>query len=169
MITGNTITNSGVNGIDISNAFPSKGAPPAPARGICSVLRIIGCVLLLAIALFLLRVSRAHAQAQQPSNCSGTATSTAGAIVFPTSGETGPTAPASYVTITNPSGTATLWVNAAKSGTATANTAGSMALSPVGGVGVNGVSWSTQLGYSPPLTISILSSAATSPFTCWFR
>jgi len=145
------------------------GQPGPSARGLCAALIVVVCTVLLGLVLFLSLPSRAHAQAQQPSNCSGTASSTAGPIIFPTSGETGPTAPTTYVTIANPSGTATLWLNVAKSGTAIANTAGSFALSPVGGVGLNGISWSRQLGYSPPLTISILSSAATSPFTCWYN
>jgi len=113
-------------------------------------------------------ITSAFAQESQPSECSGTATSTAAAIVFPTSGQTGPAFPSQYLTIANPSATATLWVCAAKGCTATANTAGSIALSPAGGAGQNGISW-WKGAFPPPLVVSILSSAATSPFTCNYQ
>jgi hypothetical protein len=110
----------------------------------------------------------AFAQSSQPSNCSGTATNVSGVIVFPTSGQTGPTFPSQFLTIANPSASATLWVCAAKGCTAAANAAGSIALSPVGSVGQNGISW-WKGAFPPPRTVSIISSAASQAFTCNYQ
>lgn len=136
--------------------------------------RSTGLAVVLAVGLAILAAllfgfaRQGHAQAGQPSDCSGTATSAAATITYPTSGATGSTSPSQFVTISNPSATATLWVCAAKGCTAAANTAGSVALGPVGGVGVNGISW-WRPGFPLPQAISILSSAASSPFTCNYQ
>jgi hypothetical protein len=138
------------------------------ARGVMAAVAIVGACLLLATIILALSWTNARAQMSQPSNCSGTATSTAAVIVFPTSGETGPTFPSQFLTISNPSASATLWVCSSKNCTATANTAASIALSPTGAVGQNGISW-WKGAFPPPARVSILSSAATSPFTCVYE
>ena len=122
----------------------------------------------IAAALLCAGAVAALAQQSQPSNCSGTATSTAAAIVFPAAGNTGPTFASQFLTIANPSATATLWVCASKGCTATANAAASIALSPVGSAGQNGISF-WKGAFPPPLTVSILSSVASSPFTCLYE
>ena len=122
----------------------------------------------IAVALLCAGAAAALAQQSQPSNCSGTATSTAAAIVFPAAGNTGPTFPSQFLTIANPSASATLWVCASKGCTATANAAASIALSPVGSAGQNGISF-WKGAFPPPLTVSILSSVASSPFTCLYE
>jgi hypothetical protein len=103
----------------------------------------------------------AQAQQSQPGNCSGTATSTATPIPFAAG------FPSRFLTITNPSTTATLWICASKGCTAAANAATSIALVPAGMTGQNRISfWRGAL--SPPAAVSILSSAAESPFTCLY-
>jgi hypothetical protein len=139
-----------------------------PVKVVCSGIIIVGACLLIAAVVLAFSWTNARAQQSQPSNCSGTATSTAAVIVFPTSGETGPTFPSQFLTIANPSASATLWVCASKGCTATANTAASIALSPVGSAGQNGISF-WKGAFPPPTRVSILSSAASSPFTCLYE
>ena len=69
---------------------------------------LLGLLGMLAVIAVLIAsfATNAHAQAGQPSDCSGTATSTAAAITYPTSGATGPTSPSQFVTVANPSATA---------------------------------------------------------------
>jgi hypothetical protein len=141
---------------------------PRAAKGVMAAVAIVGVCLLIAAVVLAFSWTNARAQQSQPSNCSGTATSTAAAIVFPTSGQTGPAFASQFLTIANPSASATLWVCASKGCTATANAAASIALSPVGSAGQNGISF-WKGAFPPPLTVSILSSVASSPFTCLYE
>lgn len=139
-----------------------------PARGIIAGIGITLVCALIAALILGLSWSSARAQMSQPSNCSGTATNTAAVIAFPTSGETGPTFPSQYLTITNPDASATLWVCAAKNCTAAANGAGSIALSPTGSAGQNGISW-WKGAFPPPARVGIISTAASQAFTCNYQ
>lgn len=86
----------------------------------------------------------------QPTDCSGTVGATAANIAFRA-------APQSYVFITNPSASASLWISL--NGTAAANASGSFPLLATG----NGVTL-------PPMpTVSIIASAGSTPYTCSFR
>lgn len=103
--------------------------------------------------------------AGQPNQCGPTSVGTSAvAVTFPASGSTGPTFPIQYVSIGNPSATATLWVNAMPGGTAAANTAGSFAIGPL----APPLTWALP-EYAPPASISIIASASSSPVTCAYQ
>lgn len=104
---------------------------------------------LMALAILILIANAALAQ-NQPSNCSGTAGVAAANITF---GQQ----PKQYVTVVNPSAAATLWLST--TGTAAANAAGSF---PLVGTGNSAT--------LPPLaTVSIIASAGSTPYTCFYR
>lgn len=105
----------------------------------------------------------ASAQVGQPNNCSGTAQNVAANITFPAAGATGPSLPTHYVTIINPSGANTLWVNATPGGVAAANAAGSFPIVPTG------VAPWWQPAFAPPAHISIIAPAGATPFTCYYQ
>jgi hypothetical protein len=108
--------------------------------------------------------SSAEAAPGAPSQCGPTSVGTgAVAVTFPASGATGPGVPQQYVTIGNPSASATLWVNAMPGGTAAANTAGSFQI----GSG-QALTWALP-EYPPPATISIIASAGATPVTCAYQ
>ena len=128
---------------------------------------ILTCIALSLVILCICAFA-AFAQQSQPSDCSGTATNVAADIAFPTSGATGPTYPSQYLTIANPSSSATLWVCAAKGCTAAAGGAGSFSLSPIATAGQNGISW-WKGAFPPPARVSIVSSAGSSSFSCNYQ
>ena len=106
----------------------------------------------------------AHAQVGTPNQCGPTSVgASAVAVVFPASGTTGNAFPTRYLTIANPSAAATLWVNPLPGGTAAANTAGSIEISP-GAI----LSWN-QPNYPAPATLSIIASAGATPVTCLYQ
>jgi hypothetical protein len=118
--------------------------------------------LLAALALSWLTISAADAQQVYGplSNCSGSVGTSAAQVAFPSSG-TGAAAPQLYLLIQNVS-TNEIWINALPSGTAT-TTQPSLHIPP----------GTTYIWNSPveplPLTVSIIASAASSSFTCWYR
>lgn len=111
----------------------------------------------------LLLPAAAWAQASQPNNCSGTVGVTAAAVVFPTSGATGPAMATQYVTIANPSASNNLGVNVAPGGTAAIGSAGTATILPYGAI-----TW-WQPAYPPPAQVSIIASGADTPYTCWYK
>lgn len=120
----------------------------------------------LAILALLLWPAAVFGQAGAPNACGPVSVgNSAVAITFPASGQTGPSAPTQYVTIVNPHGANTCWINAQPGGTAAANTAGSMPLNPNGGYWT----WSVGGGYPPPVGISIICPAGATPVTCNYR
>jgi hypothetical protein len=90
-----------------------------------------------------------------PSSCSGTVGTTAAAINLPA-------APYTYISIANPSASATLWVNAV-GGTAVANASGSFAIGP------GGLVWWALPDMPPPMAISIIATGASTPYTCAYN
>jgi hypothetical protein len=98
--------------------------------------------------------TNAHAQ-NQPQNCSGTVGATAAAVTF---GHP----PGSYVFICNPSATASLWLST--TGTAAANASGSFSLGPTVATAT-----SACVTLTPMPTISIIASAGSTPYTCFYR
>lgn len=94
-----------------------------------------------------------------PSSCGGTASNASASTI--TFGHT----PQQYVSIFNPqaSGGNDLWINALPNGTAAANTAGSMQIQP-GWL----LSW-WYPAYPPPITISIIASTGSTPYTCYYQ
>ena len=130
---------------------------------------LAGCMLAGLIAILVLYGLTSLALAQQaPSNCSALATGTASKIAFPAPGDTGPSFPSQFLTISNPSATVTLWVCVAKNCVPGVNGAGSIALSPTGGVGQNGLSW-WKGAFPPPAVVSIMTSGGTSGYTCIYE
>jgi len=114
----------------------------------------------LAVAGLALSYGLASAQTGAYSDCSGSVGATAAAITFPGSGATGNRAPTQFVFIVNPSATATLWVNAV-GGTAVAAAAGSIPLLAQGN--------SVVLSAPAPSNISIIATAGSTPYTCWYK
>lgn len=124
----------------------------------------------LIFALVLAGCGQAHAQTAQsgaPSDCSGTVGTSSQAIVFPSSGNTGPTQPHYYLIINNPSTTATLAINF-NGAAAVVNAAGSITLNATG-VANNTIIFSAAMGLPVPAQVSIIASAATTPFTCKYQ
>jgi hypothetical protein len=91
-----------------------------------------------------------------PQNCSGTAGTSAANISFAKT-------PQLYLSISNPSSSATLWVNVV-GGTAAANGSGSFPIGPLGGP-----VWWNQPGMPPPAAVSIVASAISTPYTCAYQ
>jgi len=120
-----------------------------PSKGILAGIAIVGVCLLIAATVLFLSFSNARAQ-NKPTSCSGTAETTAANITFRHP-------PASFITIVNPSASATLWVSA--TGTAAANSAESFPLVATG----------NSATLPPQPTVSIIASAASTPYTCFFR
>lgn len=124
----------------------------------------------LIFALVIVGCGQANAQSAQsgaPSDCSGTAGLTSSAIVFPSSGNTGPALPHYYIIINNPSTTATLAINF-NGAAAVLNAAGSITLNATG-VANDTIIFSASMGMPPPAQVSIIASAATTPFTCKYQ
>ncbi len=118
----------------------------------------------LAALLGLSLVSEALAAPGAPSQCGPVSVGTAAvAVTFPAATKTGPPGPSQYVTIGNPSASATLWVNAMPGGTAAANTAGSFQI----GSG-QALTWALP-EYAPPASISVIASGAATPMTCAYQ
>jgi len=100
-----------------------------------------------------------------PAQCGPTAVGTSPvAVTFPAAGTTGPPSPTQYLTVVNPSSTATLWISSTT--TAAVNGAGSI---PLQTNGSTGATWTALLGVPPPQTLSIVASAPGTPFTCNYR
>lgn len=131
--------------------------PLAAARGIFWGVILSGFI-------FVLLIAAAFAQTGQPNQCGPVSVdASATAVTFPASGQTGPRKPLQYVTIGNPSASATLWVNAMPGGTAAANTAGSFQI----GSG-QALTWA-QPSYPPPGSISVIASGSSTPMTCAYQ
>lgn len=97
-------------------------------------------------------------------DCSGTVGTSAASVSFPSSGNTGPSRPTQYVTISNPAGagsTPRLAVN--PDSTAVDGGAGSFVLYPGGSI-----TW-TVPDYPVPASISIIASAGSTPYTCKYQ
>jgi hypothetical protein len=95
------------------------------------------------------------------SNCSGTVGTTAAPVAFPSSGNGG-AAPQVYLIMQNNNATADIWINALPSGVAT-TTQPSLHIFP-------GSSFIWNGPIEPvPLSLSIIASAASSTYTCWYR
>lgn len=107
------------------------------------------------------------AQSGAPSDCSGTVGTSSAAIVFPSSGNTGPTQPHYYLIINNPSTTATLAINF-NGAAAVVNAAGSITLNATG-IANNTIIFSAAMGLPPPAQVSIIASAASTPYTCKYQ
>lgn len=121
-------------------------------------------------ALVLAGCGQANAQTAQsgaPSDCSGTVGTSSQAVVFPSSGNTGPAQPHYYIIINNPSTTATLAINF-NGAAAVVNAAGSITLNPTG-VANNTIIFSAAMGLPVPAQVSIIASALSSPFTCKYQ
>lgn len=115
------------------------------------------------LGLILLAASPLWAQASQPNNCSGTVSTVAAAVAFPTSGATGPSKPTQYVTITNPHASNNLGVNVEPGGTAAIGSAGTVTIVPGGSM-----TW-WQPAYPPPAAVSIIASGSSTPYTCMYK
>jgi hypothetical protein len=126
--------------------FSDGEDPLAAARGIITGVIITGVATLLMLIAF---VASAMAQ-NQPSNCGDTVGGTAAPIVFAHP-------PTQYITISNPNASATLWVSPV--GTAVVNGGGTIGLTAAGAT--------VTLAAMP--TLSIIASASTTPYTCFYR
>lgn len=105
----------------------------------------------------------ASAQTGAPSDCSGTVGTVSTAITFPSSGNTGPTVPRSYLMIQNVAGTNKLAVNTGAA--AVIDTNGSISLDSAG----SSVLWSAAQGTLPPANVNIIASASSTPYTCKYQ
>lgn len=104
------------------------------------------------LAAAILGLSWTNARAQnQASDCSGTVGATAAAVSF-ARGQ-----PTQYVFITNPHASASLWLSVTT--TAAANAQGSMGLTSTG----------SYFTLPPMPTVSIVASAGSTPYTCFYR
>jgi len=119
----------------------------------------------LALLACVLAAGAARAQTGAPTQCGPTTVNSgaASAVVFPVSGGHGPGYPTIYLSISNASSTATLWVNPF-GGNAAANTSGSFPILP----GASPLTWSAP-GYPPPSKLTVISSADGTPMTCAYQ
>jgi hypothetical protein len=106
------------------------------------------------------------AQAQtvgSPTDCSGTVGTQSTAITFPSAGNHGSPAPHQYLTITNSAGTNKLAINVT-GGAAVIDSSGSLPMDAVGA----GWTWANP-SYPPPVSVNIIASAGSTPFTCTYQ
>ena len=104
----------------------------------------------------------AHAQSGAPTDCSGTVGTNSTAIIFPSAGNHGPPSPQKYLTITNPSQTASLALN--PNGAAAIDSAGSLPMDVIG----SGWTWAAP-DYPPPAQVNIIASTSSTPFSCKYN
>lgn len=108
-------------------------------------------------ALFLMLIaSPAFAQVGAPTDCSGTVGASSTAITFSHP-------PQLYVTVVNSAGTNKLAVN--PTAAAAIDTSGSLPMDAVGA----GWTWSAGQGMPPPITLNIIASSSSTPYTCKFQ
>ncbi len=95
------------------------------------------------------------------SNCSQTVGATAAPVAFPTSGETGPTGPTTFLMICNAHASNTLGLNDV-GGTAVIGAAGTLTLLP------GGCKWYEGSQQMPAIP-SVIGSAASTTTACFYR